>query len=242
MRISIPFLLIILWCFGTDLLAQDLYVLGIKGKWRHKNESQVIKVEDKISLSDTIIYSSPHDMMVAISETGTKYVIKPDAEKPKEKPSEMEVYIRQQLLPVSARASSRNGSGDDVRFYRQNVFVAFNTLVLPKRNIGSIWYLDSSNGSYKRAREGRGGFILPVDVSNIQNISIRLEQNNSANSVSVTVRKVDESLLAEEVKILLTTMKELENKNDYVRGYIFDNYGFLDESEFESLLVWAEKG
>lgn len=232
------FLLFLFASFHLTVLQEDYNIIFVKGDVKVASSNETLTKGSTISSSDSISFSSPNDLVIVIGSSSGKYVIKPLDNERVSLQSELIYYVKNNLLPVKARTSSRDVSSDIIDFLELNKFIVIDRLSFELDEEIEL-FLESesgyvpfnySNGIYSMDRNvlGKGQYLSLYE---------KIEGDHEF-LAEVLVKRMDKKQLLGELSHIQSAFKEngIQEIEDHLRGYVNDTFGYLTPIELKSLL------
>jgi|GEM_PF-5844090 len=231
-QISLSFILVL--C-GTNLYSQSTYyVILVKGEVKTEAGKKLTK-NDKFSDEVRLTFSSKNDLIVAINSKGGKYVLKSKAET-RNAESDLSYFVKDVLLPVRSKASSRDFETDYLNFLRNNRFVFTDRLILPNVK-GDMQLAYALRGKEPRPFKQNGKTLLTELEPKTRFLSVLRKENDAWTKFGrISLKHMDTSGLTEVLKALKASFKDEGDFDELVQGFLLENYGYLHPSEIERLM------
>jgi hypothetical protein len=241
---------------SSATLAQDYYVLQVKGKVKSTKTGKDIKTNDVIKADEQLKFSAATDAVAVVSAKAGRFVLKPG--KPN-KSNEFLAYVKDALSQANNRLSTRAGIFNNVVDFK----TYFEKLVylMPEQTyeVGSQSYKISENSFFYIQYTYRGEEINkqlefinapllyierdelfkvdkepinPEEASNFQLFHFTEEKATAITTLNFNV--ADPALVKAEIEVLqkaLTDAKMPSAKiRDEIIAYLQENYGKVEEA------------
>jgi len=255
--------LLICWTLTTSLaMAQDYFVLQVKGQVKRTKSGVVVKTKDVIKADEQLTFSSPADAVAVVNPKAGRFIIKPGAPTKK---NELFAFVKDALSQASSRLSTRSGGFNNVLDFQ--TYFKDPILLLPELrykvngdsypiNENSFFYIEyqyKGEAIPKQLKINPDSLLIieRAELFKIDGQSIAAGEttghqlmylNNGSASLlsSLQFNLADPETVKTEITVLVDALKSEKASpkkiTDEAMAYLLENYAKVDESNLKRWL------
>ncbi|MCR9249448.1 MAG: hypothetical protein NXI20_03460 [bacterium] len=210
---------------------EEFYVVFVKGEILSQN--QKIKKNDKLTSIDQLKFKSNQDLAIIIGSKTGKYILTPKNYSQRgESQSNLVYYVKDVMLPVRKSASSRDYQSDYVGFLNDKRFVFTNSLVLPKTEEMDQLGFSYSDGKVTGFDVKDSTFSTSEIPKSTRFLKIYSKEDDQWHLLAkISLKYIPSETLSIQLSGIFSALEDEE----YLSGYVEDNFGYLHPRVLKSL-------
>lgn len=256
------YILIYLLMTTSLTMAQDYFVLQVKGQVKRTKSGATVKTKDVIKADEQLTFSSPTDAVAVVNPKSGRYIIKPGAPTKK---NELFAFVKDALNQASSRLSTRSGGFNNVLDFQ--TYFKDPILLLPELrykvngasypiNDNSFFYIEyqyKGEAIPKQLKINPDSLIIidrtelfkidgqPIAAGETSGHQLMYFNNGSASMLSsIQFNLAEVETVKSEISVLtdaLNSEKATSKKiTDETMAYLLENYAKVDESNLKRWL------